>query len=161
MSTLTRGETVRFTTAGTVAGAVGGALGALGGTAVVWRVSVAGLEAVDATGYALADAPATMALVVASVVAIVLGVLIGAGLGTAFGAPMGESLAGKGLLLVVVGGLVGELAVLAGLQGLVAGRAIGMTDFLWTAIVPGLFASPIPALVLAALAVVGRRGAAD
>jgi len=158
MDVPSRSETLGITTTGTVGGAVGGALGALAGTAAVWLVILPQVPEA-ATDYPLEGAQAAMAMVVTALVAVVLGILVGMGLGMAFGTMSWELLGGKALALVMVGSLLAEMAVLVGLRGMVAGRDVGMTDFAWAGFVPGLAASPLPALAVMTLAIGLRRAA--
>jgi hypothetical protein len=158
MDVPSRSETIEITTTATVGGAVGGALGALAGTAAVWLVILPQVPEA-ANRFPLAGAQEAMAMVVTALVAVVLGILIGMGLGMAFGTMSWDLLDGKGLALLVIGCLLAEVAVLVALRGMVASRDVGMTNFVWTGFVPGLCASPLPALALMALAIGLRRAA--
>jgi hypothetical protein len=154
-----RNDAVQLTTAGTVAGAAGGALGALAGSAAVWSVLQTSTDTDPSAVYPLAGVPGIMALVVAGVVATVVGILVGLALGMAFSALSWDLLGRRGLVLLAMGCLVAEALVLLGLRGLTGGREVGLTDFLWTAVLPGMCASPLPALAAMALALVARHRA--
>lgn len=158
MNVSTRNDAVQLTTAGTVGAAAGGALGALAGSAAVWSVMQSTTDPDPSAVYPLAGAPAVMALVVAGVVATVVGILVGLVLGMAFSAPSSDLLGQSGFATLIVGCLVAEALVLVALRGLATRQELGLTDFLWTAVLPGLCASPLPAVAAMAFALAVRPG---